>query len=229
MNAPCWDASIAEWLGGLFMAPLSTDAVASYRHGLGSMLLDALDGEPGAAPGARRMRLALRTTGSILESQRGLAAAFTQLFDGVAGPKTVSLYESTRIGESGRLFQHPVGDMNRLLQQLNLSAGDAFREPSDHLCIELALLGRLMRRGSSRAAETALLDDHLLTWVPGFSRDCAAADRTGFYAGAAAVLTDFLSRRRMELRQGERPSPDSRPGAHRVLNRSTGVMTCRSE
>jgi len=231
MNAPCWNASIAEWLGGLFMAPLSTDAVASYRAGLGSTLLDALDDEPGAAPGIRRMRLALLTAGSISEIQRGLAAAFTQLFDGVAGPKTVSLYESTRFGGSGRLFQNPVTDMNRLMRQLDLSTEDAFREPADHLSIELALLGRLLRQGSSQKAETALLDDRLLAWVPGFSRECDAADRTGFYAGAADVLTAFLLRRRMKLRRddGLDQRPDTGPGTHRALNRSTGGMTCRSE
>jgi len=216
MNAPSWNASIAEWLGGLFMAPLSSDAVESYRDGLGSMLLDTLDDQPGAASGARRMRLALRADGTPLEIQRDLAAAFTQLFDGVAGPKTVSLYESTRTGGSGRLFQRPVSDMNRLMRQLNLSTDDAFREPSDHLSMELAVLGRLMRRGPSHEAQTALLDDHLLAWVPGFSRECDAADRTGFYAGAAAVLTDFLSRWRMELRRDdrldERSSPDIDPG-----------------
>jgi hypothetical protein len=53
---PGWNALLAEWLAGLFMAPLSPSAVANYRDGLGATLLDILADELGCESGAQRMR-----------------------------------------------------------------------------------------------------------------------------------------------------------------------------
>jgi TorA specific chaperone len=198
-----WHASILEWLAGLFMAPLSANAVESYRAGLGAVFLDDLACEPRCASGVQRIRSALTPEDPLPEVARRLAIAFTLLFDGVDGPNTVSPYESAHVGPSGRLFQAPAGDMNRLLRQWNMSVDDAFREPPDHLSVELALLAQLMRRGVGHRAQAALLDDHLLTWVPIFARRCCNADRTGFYAGAVWVLTGFLTARRALLQRGD--------------------------
>ena len=233
MNDGPWNALVAEWLAGLFMAPLPIDTVETCRNGLGATLLDALGEEPGAAPGIRLMRLALMTEGSALAVQRGLASAFTHLFIGVAGPQTVSLYESTHVSASARLFQRPVGDMNQVLRHLDVAPSDTFREPADHLSMELALLGHLIRTDARRAVQLAFLDEHLLVWVPGFARQCGEADRTGFYAGASSALTDFLSRQRMALvREVGSAALLSRGTGHRprrATNRATGVMLCRSE
>ena len=53
-----WDALIAEWAAGLFMAPPSADAVTSYREGLGAAFLDILEDEIECESGARRMQRA---------------------------------------------------------------------------------------------------------------------------------------------------------------------------
>jgi len=233
MNAALWNAFIVEWLAGLFLAPLSLETVQAYRDGLGTMLVDALAEDPGAALGAGRMQLALMAETSAMAVQRSLAAGFTQLFEGVAGPNTVSLYESAHTGISGRLFQKPVSDMYRLLRLLDVSLSEVFREPPDHLSVELALLGNLIRRTSGHGAQVALLDDHLLTWIPKFSRECGDADRTGFYAGAAMVLSEFLSLRRIELRGAGGPAEPLSSGAgtglRLAINRTVRVAPCRSE
>jgi TorA-specific chaperone len=202
-----WHASIAEWLAGLFMAPLPAGAIAGYRDGLGASFFDLLAHEPGCASGTQAMRSALMTDDAPAATARRLATAFALLFEGVGGPETVSPYESAHgrasgDGTSARLFQKPSGDMDRLLRHSDLSIDAAFRESPDHLSIELALLARLMRRGASHDEETELLDGHLLAWVPRFAARCHAADRTGFYAGAAAVLMSFLAARRAALQRG---------------------------
>jgi TorA specific chaperone len=196
-----WNALIAEWLSGLFMAPLSADAVASYRDGLGATFLDIFAEELGCAAGARRMRSALTTEATSADVARKLAHAFTLLFEGAGGHHTVPLYESAYAGGSGRLFQSPVGKMEQLLRDSGLSAVATSREPSDHLPVELALLAQMMRRGVGHLAQRVLLDDHLLAWVPLFAGRCDAADRSGFYAGAAQVMTGFLTARRAALEE----------------------------
>jgi TorA specific chaperone len=212
-----WNALIAEWLAGIFVAPPTTDAVVSYREAIGATLFEALAEEPGCAAGAQRMQFALNVEGSAGAVARKLAAAFTQLFDGIGGSKTVSLYESAYVSVSGRLFQAPSGDIEKLLRQSDVSTDLAFREPSDHLSIELALLAWLIRHDAERQAQAALLDDHLLVWVPDFADRCREHDRTGFYAGTAQVLTAFLTAQRAALQHQRTTQP------------KTGVTLCRSD
>lgn len=211
-----WNASIVEWLAGIFVAPPSTNTVVGYRERMGAILFEALAEEPGCHPGVQRMRSALNLEGSAAAAALRLGRAFTQLFDGIAGSKAVSLYESGYVGVSGRLFQAPSGDMEKLLRQSDLSTDAAFREPPDHLSIELAFLARLIRYGADRKAQTALLlDDHLLVWVPAFADRCRECDRTGFYTGAAQLLTAFLTAQRIALK------------IKRATKSRTGVTPCR--
>jgi TorA-specific chaperone len=212
-----WNASIAEWLAGIFAVPPTTDTIVSYHGGIGKTLFEALAEEPGCAAGAQRMQSALNAEESAAAVTRQLAAAFTQLFDGVGGAKTVSLYESAYVSASGRLFQAATGDMEELLRQSDVSTDDAFREPSDHLSIELAFLAWSIRHDADRQAQAALLDDHLLVWVPAFADQCREYDRTGFYAGTAEVLMAFLTAQRATL-------PHKPPAKPR-----TGVTLCRSD
>jgi len=188
-----WNALIAEWAAGLFMAPLSAAAVTSYRDGLGATFLDILGDERQCEAGARWMQRALMMETSCTTVAGKLAATFTVMFDGVSGHRTVSLYESAHVSASGRLFQSPVSDMHLLLRQADMSIDDTCHEPPDHLSIELALWARLMRAGAGRHAQTAAVYHHLMAWVPRFADQCRDADDTGFYAGAAKVLTDFLA------------------------------------
>ena len=199
---PGWNALIAEWLAGLFMAPLSVAAVDSYRQGLGAIFLEALTEEPAFSRGTRQMYSALTVDESSAAAARRLGAAYTTLFDGPAGPDTIPLYESAHISPSGRLFQAATTEMDLWLRQLDVSTATAFREPADHLSIELAVLARLMRLDVDTNAQAELLDAHLLIWTPALEARCCDADRSGFYAGATRVLSAFLLTRRTGLRVG---------------------------
>jgi TorA-specific chaperone len=210
-----WNATIAEWLAGLFMAPPSVETVVSYRRDMGATLFEALAGEPGCAAGARQMQSAVVNDDSAAMVTRKLSTAFSTLFDS-GGSKTVSLYESAYVNASGRLFQMPTSDMDRSLRQSNVSINTKFCEPSDHLSIELAVLGRLIRHDNGHRAQVALLDDHLLVWTSLFADGCRDADWTGFYAGAAEALTGFLTAHRATLQAG---------GTNKS---TTGVMRCQT-
>jgi TorA specific chaperone len=201
-RAPDWDwnASIAEWLAGIFMASPTADAIARYREGIGETLFETLAERPECASGAQQMQTALNVEGAAAEVARSLAITFTRLFDGIGGSTPVSLYESTYVSASGRLFQASSSNMNQLLRDFDVSTDVAFREPPDHLSVELALLARMIRIDAHLQAQAKLLDDHLLVWVPAFANRCRESDRTGFYAGAARILTGFLAAQRDALK-----------------------------
>jgi TorA-specific chaperone len=218
----CWNAAIAEWLAGLFVAPPSAAMVVSYRQGFGAAFLDALADEPGCAAPVRLMRAALGVDASEDAIARAIALDFTRLFDGVGGWQTVPPYENAHAGRAGHQLHAAASDMNRLLRQFDVSIDAAFREPSDHLSVELALLAWLMRHDADVCAQASLLDRHLLVWTPGFSDRCGERDRGGFYAGSAQVLTAFLIAQRAALRQQAPIDPNTGKTG------KTGVMPCRS-
>lgn len=186
-----WDATVTEWLAGLFLMPLSSDAIASYRSGLGAILLDELEQRADCRDGVMRMRSALGGLQSVPALTRKVGTAFATLFEGAGGPRTVSPFESAHVGPGGRLFQVAAVDMERLLREAGLTMIRNVGEPADHLSIELALLARQLRDPSHQGA-ASFLDRRLLTWVPGFVDQVRTADHTGFYAGAGLLLEGFL-------------------------------------
>jgi TorA specific chaperone len=202
-----WNALIAEWLAGLFLRPLAIETVRSLREGPGAALLGALALQPECAVGARRMRDIVMAGDKPAEVARHLSNEFTLLFDGVGGPRTASPYESAYSGISARLFQAPTSEMNALLRQADVSISCDVKEPADHLSIELALLGRMMREGAGRRNQFALLDLHLMAFTPMFADKCLKADRTGFYAAAADLMLGFL--RALREAFGDRSCPST--------------------
>ncbi len=197
-----WQATLAEWLAGLFLAPLTAEAIISYRDGLGAVLLEELEHEPGCYDGARLMQVALTGTQTSGTLARELSTAFMRLFEGVGGPRTVSPFESAHTSPRGRLFQAPAAAVDRLLAQTSLVLTGGIGEPADHLSVELALLAHMLRDCAGWPETALLLDRHLLNWVPGFARAVQHADTTGFYAGVASLLAGFLHAQRREIGSG---------------------------
>jgi len=140
------------------------------------------------------------------EVARDLSNEFILLFDGVGGPRTASPYESAYFGFSRRLFQAPTSEINRLLRQADVSVSSDVKEPADHLSIELALRGRMMRESASCRNKCALLDLHLMAFAPMLADKCLEADRAGFYAAAADLMLGFVRALRDAFSGRSRPS-----------------------
>lgn len=182
-------APLLGLLAGFFAAPPESATVATLRRGAGADLLatTAAAGDLGDAAAAFTAGLAGDESDEDLA--RRLGRAFGLLFLGIGGPATVAPYESFhRCG--GRLFQAPVGEMDRLLAEHDLSVA-LTGEPSDHLSIETALLAHLAATGHPDRIAVA---ERLALWVPGFRDDLEVLDGTGCYAGAARLLAAAIDR-----------------------------------
>jgi TorA-specific chaperone len=178
-----------DWIAGLFSAPPTPESVLALRSVEGEMALSAISELSGCpdAVGAMRSSLLGETPASV---ERTLASTYAHLFDGVGGPETVALCESAYTGVFPRLYGQASDDMRQLLDSMSLTTVSSFREPPDHLSVELGLLAHAIRLGQT--ADVQLLLKKLLRWVP-----CAAArlnevDATGFYNGAAQILVVLL-------------------------------------
>lgn len=183
------EAEVWAWLAGLFTAAPSPEAIAAMRRGPLADALAALALDPDLGPGIARLRAATATGEDPATVAVRLAVTFGRLFLGIGGPETVPPYESAHTG-SGRLFQAPVGEMERLMAAHDLAVAADLHEPADHLGIELALMARLVAADHPDRAELAA---RLAAWVPRFSRLCVAHDPTGYFGGAAEVLAALVA------------------------------------
>jgi TorA-specific chaperone len=183
-------AQIVDWLGGVFSAPMSIQAVRACRSSEGEELLDAMGDEIGSTRGLATMRSALEPDSSIAGAAASLSACYTRLFDGPGGPLTISLYEPTYSGQTPRLHRKATTEMEALLRQAAARLHSDFREPADHLCVELALLARFLRAEDRELG--IQLQERLMAWTPACAAAIALADSSGLYRGAAVVLREFL-------------------------------------
>jgi TorA-specific chaperone len=184
-------AQIVDWLGGVFSAPMSIEAVRACRSSKGEELLDAMGDEIGSTRGLATMRSALESDRTVAGAAASLSACYTRLFDGPGGPMTISLYESTYSGETPHLHRKASTDMEALLRRAEARLHPDFREPADHLCVELALLATFLRtKDRERAMQ---LQERLMAWTPACTAAIARADSSGLYRGAAIVLRELLA------------------------------------
>jgi TorA-specific chaperone len=127
-----------------------------------------------------------------------LAGSFSQLFLGAGGRHCAPPYQSAHQGDNARLFKEPVSEMNAILRQLDMSLPEDFREPSDHLSVQLNVMAHLVTSGTV-VDQLDFLEDHLVKWVPVFAKACEVNDRKGFYSVAAASLEAWLEAEKNQL------------------------------
>lgn len=136
-----------------------------------------------------------------------LAVVFDRVFFGM-GPITARHafpYESVYTSDKGILMQDAYTQVVRTYREEHLAKDASFREPEDHLAVELAFMATLaertatfLREGHEQAAQETIrqqinfLQDHLLNWIDMFCADLIKADDGGFYGSLAQFSELFL-------------------------------------
>jgi len=193
-------ALLWHWLAEVFLAPPSADRLTALREGAGSKWLAALGTEPAFAEALTEIRAALASPLEAVRLQTRLTIAFNGLFLGLGGKRTLAPNESAWT-HGGRLFQAPVAEMAALMVACDLHLAEGCCEAPDHLSVELMLLAHLEAHADPRAEA---LQARLRLWLPGFCAAVRAEDRTGFWAGAAALLLAALDHNSLTTQPEER-------------------------
>lgn len=183
-------AMLADWFAQLLIRPLEEDVIETYRTEAVSQFLAELGRDLGCAEITRSM-LAQLTEGDVSAVQQRLAWMYTMLFEGVSGPRNISLYESGYFNGGTRLFQQPFVDMQAVLKKLNVSVQQECKEPADHISLELAALGEAIRQGETD--EISELHCRLMGWVPKLATDVADVMFASFYHNVLFLLDAYLT------------------------------------
>lgn len=143
-----------------------------------------------------------------------LAVVFDRVFFGM-GPRSAQKafpYESVYTSEGGLMMQEAYAEVLHVYRGAGFAKNPGFKEPEDHLAVELAFMALLcgraveaLRAGDEAGAERQLraqrefLCDHLLNWIDRFTADVRKAAEDGFYFDLATFTEDFLTADAAEL------------------------------
>jgi len=134
-----------------------------------------------------------------------LAAEYASLFLNV-GLKPVHLAESVYLGKNHLLYEEPYFDVVRIYGLYGFKKKTAFREPEDHISVELEFMAHLcdlvalsIEQGKGDYASGYLknqkefLEMHLARWVPELVGKVRWASENDFYLAMAALLQGFVA------------------------------------
>lgn len=136
-----------------------------------------------------------------------LAVTFDRVFFGM-GPLTARHafpYESVYTSDRGIMMQQAYSQVARMYREQRLAKDAAFKEPEDHIAVELAFMATLAERcalflaegNEEVAVETAaqqltFAQEHLLNWIDRFCADLKLATGEGFYFHLACFVLSFV-------------------------------------
>jgi len=192
---------VYRWLSAVFAKETDTKALAVYRSD--GHFLDELSPRPEFKAAVDTIRKSLEQDLDLDDLAIELASEFSYLFLGVGGSHAAPPYESAYVSESGALYQDSTVQTERVLERYGLNVRPDIPEPADHIAFQLELMAVMAEREETisddtlalrmlRAEQKDFLENHLMNWVPKFSRDCSAGSPGGFYDGIARLTSKIL-------------------------------------
>ena len=181
-----------------------TEVDAAFAEALaGEASLDSDD--PALAEGFAALQADL--AGCDEDALEQLAVVFDRAFFGM-GPRTAQKafpYESVYTSEGGLMMQDAYAEVLHVYRDAGFAKDPGFKEPEDHLAVELAFVSLLcgraveaLRAGDAAGAERhlgaqlAFVREHLLNWIDRFCSDVRKAAEGGFYFDLATFTEAYL-------------------------------------
>ena len=131
---------------------------------------------------------------------------YNQLF--LVPPYGALPYESPWLDQDHLMFQEPTLKVRKMYHQFGVQASQENRFPDDHIGLELEFMAYLCRTYLTHqstlaedslptsqewlAAQASFIEEHLLLWVPDFTRRQIESASTAFYRGLAYLLNGFI-------------------------------------
>ncbi|WP_022939946.1 molecular chaperone TorD [Psychromonas hadalis] len=195
-------ASLYWWFSTLLSKELTTEQLTHYFSGEGVELLNQLAQESLFSETVTQIKSALVIIMAIKQPTLELAADFSQLFLTDA-KKGAPPYASVYLSKSGQLFEKPHQEMVELFKKEGLMVDPNFKEPADHIAIQLDYLGNLIiKEGENNSqAQTNFINNQLLSWLPPFVEATKRVNNSGFYQGVCQLLLLFIKQDITALKQ----------------------------
>lgn len=143
--------------------------------------------------GAERPIEDLRRTMAAMRGEEDLCLAYSALFQ--APPRLVHLGASAYL--DGTVMGGSVAAMEQCYRRCGVERSERFRNPADHVSVQLEFVAYLYASGRREVAPEHFLDAFARHWLPGFVADLEAASprvRANPYYALARVLSLAVER-----------------------------------
>jgi molybdopterin guanine dinucleotide-containing S/N-oxide reductase-like protein len=142
--------------------------------------------------------------------QSSLAKEYAHLFLGFG---KFHPSESSYRSDNGSIMQEFRDDVVETYRKLGVRKVDEYREPEDHIAVELQFMAYLCRRTIEALNDGGRLDEvkkyleaqrdfinnHLALWAPGLVKDILKSAENGFYKEAAQLTAEFIEAEKMAI------------------------------
>jgi TorA maturation chaperone TorD len=200
-------AEDAEALAALHDRELTAETIAALREVGFPANLGLLPKGEQAQQTWRMMAAALPCEADPATLDR-LAVDYAAIY--LTGAYGASPCESVWLDDDHLACQAPMFALRKLYAEAGLAATDWRKRPDDHLVLQLLYLAHVLRRAEEPDALrrlAAMLDEHLLRWLPDFAERVSARCGQPFFAVLAGLtflwceqLRDLLAERLGEPR-----------------------------
>lgn len=178
---------IYRWFNYLLERELSDEQLQALQAGRFESFF-AFMTELGFADQVAKFRLELTACQRLDVPHLELAADYAQLFL-LDGQNSALPYASAYLNDAE--LTHQLNAIDTLLEQSALTLNRTKNEPSDHLCMHLALLIHLIEQESVH--RHAFITERLLNWLPRLSEKAVTINtQTRFYQVLLSWLTTVL-------------------------------------
>lgn len=185
-------ASLYWWFATIFTKELELAQIEAYRTGDGADLLKSLSEEPELSAAVAKINNGLAKCLAMAHPEVELAADFCQMFLGdtkVGAPPYASVYLSSE----QLMYQEPHDAMAKILTDAGMQIDPEFKEPADHIAIQLDYLGNLiMREGDTSSEQRQFIEQQLMSWLPLWLEASEKKSCNDFYLGFIELLSAYL-------------------------------------
>lgn len=196
MNADDWSdfadalADDAESLAALHDREPDAGMIDALRHVGFPANLGLLPGNERAEDAWRFMAAAVAELPEAPDAATldELATEYAAIY--LTGAYGASPCESVWLDDERLVCQAPMFALRDLYAKAGLAGADWRTRPDDHLVLQLLYVAHALREANDdddRRALAAMLDEHLLRWLPDFAARVAARAALPFHAGLAAL------------------------------------------
>ncbi len=192
-------AEIYRFLGHCLLEPIKEDRVSLLQP-------DFWEKFP-LAPANETMAAALDKLASVTAVLAALPRdaaleqvqlEYTELFLGI-GERQAPPWESLYRTPERLMFGPPAMQVREAMAAFGVEVAEKYRQPEDHLGLELMLLAAVGEADSARAdwrdsarRQAAFIDEHPLAWIAELERDATAHGSTGFYGAVIGLIRGVL-------------------------------------
>jgi len=189
-------ASVYWFFSTLFSKELELGQIQSLASGEASQFLVQLAKEPTLSATISELRKQLNQLVAHPSGELELKSQFADLFL-MDFTHSAPPYASVYLSNEHLLMQEPHHAMLKQLESMGVKVVDNFKEPADHIAIELDCLGNMVLQGiqaePDQAADTQVtfIKQHLTSWLPLFKQKVDSYE-SSFYTTLTQLLCHYI-------------------------------------